>query len=179
MFANNYAGMVPPEILELIARRVRYYRIRADELDDLQQQIVPLLMEFRYDPAIANGASETTAMTAVIDNQIKVHKRSNRRHQRRIERMQTQVRESTTDPTVDLRLDMERTLMQLSPQDRAICQHLAQGHSTTDIAQRLNCCRATVDHAVRRVRQVFEEAGLQIWIDPNYAPNEAKTEEEK
>ncbi|MCL2645402.1 MAG: helix-turn-helix domain-containing protein [Phycisphaerales bacterium] len=178
MFANNYAGMVPPEVLELIARRVRYYRIRADEHDDLQQQIVPLLMEFRYDPAISNGASETTAMTAVIDNQIKVHRRANRRHQRRIERMQTQVRESTTDATADLRLDLKNAMTQLSEQDRVICQHLAQGHTTTDIAQRLNCCRATVDHAVWRIRKTFEDTGLKIWIDPNYTPNHTKTEEE-
>jgi len=175
MFANNYAEMVPPEVLELIARRVRYYRIRADEHDDLQQQIVPLLMEFRYDPAIANGASETTAMTAVIDNQIKVHRRANRRHQRRIERMQTQVRESTIDTTIDLRVDLKNTLSQLSPPDRTICQHLSQGHTTTDIAQLLNCCRATVDHAVWRIRRVFKDAGLQVWIDPNYKPNYAQT----
>ena len=175
MFTNNYAGMVPPEVLELITRRVRYHRIPPDELDDLQQQIVPLLIDFRYDPAIANGASETTAMVAVIDNQIKTHRRARRRYRRKIERFQMQTREPSTTPhdQVDLRLDLERVLAQLSERDRAICQQLGQGHTTTDIAQRLNCGRDTVDYAVWRLRKVFKDAGLQIWVDPNYKPNYA------
>jgi len=176
MFANNYAGMVPPEVLELITHRVRYHRIPPDELDDLQQQIVPLLMEFRYDPAVANGASETTAMVAVMDNQIKAHRRARRRYRRKIERFQMQTREPSTTPhtQVDLRMDLDRVLAQLSERDRAICQQLGQGHTTTDIAQRLDCGRDTVDYAVWRLRKVFKDAGLQIWIDPNYKPNYAK-----
>ena len=67
MIANSYVGMVQSEVPHLIISRARRYRVGRDEIDDLQQQIVPLLAGFRFDPARANGASPATAMTAVVD----------------------------------------------------------------------------------------------------------------
>jgi len=169
MFANDYAGMVPPEVLKLIARRAKYYRIPPDELDDLQQHLVPLMSEFRYDPAVANGASETTAMTAMIDNQIKEYRRTNRRYRQRIERFQNK----NVDPSVqpepsDLRLDLQSALRQLLPRDRKICELLSHGHAVKDIAKQLKCMRSTVVQAIPRIRKVFKDAGLQAWLDPDW-----------
>jgi len=112
-----------------------------------------------------------TAFTGIIDRQIKAHLRAKHRYQKKLERLQNRTRESSTTPhaQVDLRLDLERVLAQLSPRDRIICQHLSNGHTTTDIAQHLGCCRHAVDCAVQRIRQVFGKAGMQVWIDPNYA----------
>ena len=126
MIANSYVGMVQSEVPHLIISRARRYRVGRDEIDDLQQQIVPLLAGFRFDPARANGASPATAMTAVVDRQIKAHLRSKHRYQQRLERLQAMFgepgRDGTTAPMqvahsepVDLRIDLERTMSRFSP----------------------------------------------------------------
>jgi RNA polymerase sigma factor (sigma-70 family) len=175
MFSNNYAGIVPPEVLKLIASLAKRYRVPIDELDDLQQTIIPLLTEFRFDPAIANGATPLTAMTAVIDRQIKAYLRANRRHQKRLERIQNEnalkVANGMQSESPDLRLDLEQALLQLSENDRQICKALSQGETVTAIAEQLNCGRDTIMRAIARIRDVFESAGLQAWIDPNHQGN--------
>lgn len=179
MIANSYVGMVQPEVPRLIVSRARRLRVGRDEIDDLQQQIVPLLAGFRFDPARANGATPATAMTGVIDRQIKAHLRSKHRYQQRVERLQAMsgetARDGTITPTqvaqpepVDLRIDLERTMSRFSPRDREICQGLSHGLTVTAIAQQLGCGRDTIDRAVVRIRRVFEAAGLRAWIDPDY-----------
>lgn len=179
MIANSYVGMVQPEVPRLIVSRARRYRVGRDEFDDLQQQIVPLLAGFRFDPARANGATPATAMTGVIDRQIKAHLRSKHRYQQRVERLQAMsgpsARDGAITPTqvaqpepVDLRIDLERTMSRFSRRDREICRGLSHGLSVTAIARQLGCGRDTIDRAVVRIRQVFEAAGLRAWTDPDY-----------
>ena len=179
MIANSYVGMVQSEVPRLIVSRARRLRVGRDEIDDLQQQIVPLLAGFRFDPARANGATPATAMTGVIDRQIKAHLRSKHRYQQRVERLQAMsgdpARESTIAPTqvaqpepVDLRIDLERTMSRFSPRDREICQGLSHGLTVKAIAGQLGCGRDTIDRAVVRIRKVFEAAGLRAWIDSDY-----------
>lgn len=176
MLANSYIGMVQPEVPRLIVTRARRYRVGRDEIDDLQQQIVPLLADFRFDPARANGASPVTAMTALVDRQIKAHLRSRHRYLQRVERLQAMfgtpaegVATQLAQPEpVDLRIDLERTMSRFSPRDRKICQGLSHGLSVKAIAQQLSCGRDTIDRAVIRIRHVFEAAGLRAWIDPDY-----------
>lgn len=179
MVANSYVGMVQSEVPHLIISRARRYRVGRDEIDDLQQQIVPLLAGFRFDPARSNGASPATAMTAVVDRQIKAHLRSKHRYQQRLLRLQAVSGEAGRNGTTaltqvarsepaDLRIDLERTMSRFSPRDREICQGLSHGLTITAIAQQLGCGRDTVDRAVIRIRRMFEAAGLRAWIDPDY-----------
>jgi RNA polymerase sigma factor (sigma-70 family) len=179
MLANSYVGIVQPEVPRLIAKRARRFHVSRDDIDDLQQQIVPLLTRFRFDPSRANGATCATALTGVIDRQIKAYLRSKHRYQRRVERLQTlsgnRVGESTIsseqatppEPT-DLRIDLERTMSSFSPRDREICQGLGHGLTVKAIAAQLGCGRDTVTRAVARIRRRFEAAGLRAWIDPDY-----------
>lgn len=69
MFDNSYDGVLDDWKLKLITRRARRMGFRDFELDDAQQQTVLALLHFRFDPARANGACESTAVTAVIDRQ--------------------------------------------------------------------------------------------------------------
>src|SRR5690606_23534322 len=73
MLANSYSGIVEKEVSRLVVSRARRLRVSGDEIDDLQQQIVPKLAAFEYDAAKSNGASRSTALTGVIDRQIKAH----------------------------------------------------------------------------------------------------------
>lgn len=46
MLANSYVGIVEQEVPRLVVSRARRLRISGDEIDDLQQQIVPKLAAF-------------------------------------------------------------------------------------------------------------------------------------
>lgn len=181
MLANSYSGIVEQEVSRLVVSRARRLHVSGDEIDDLQQQIVPKLAAFEYDAAKSNGASRSTALTGVIDRQIKAHLRAKRRYQKRIQRLQTMSNsasarfvwpEHVTRPEpVDLRMDLAAAMERLSERDQIICRSLGEGHTVKAIAERLGCCRDTVSRAILRIRQVFTQAGLRVWIDPDYSPN--------
>lgn len=184
MLANRYTGIVESTIERLIVSRARRLRIAADEIDDLQQKIVPMLAEFQFDEARSNGATPRTVMTAMIDRQLKAHLRAKRRYDDRIERVRQTSRSqagisatwpnrvSTSDP-VDLKLDLENATAALSERDRRICHGLSRGETQKSIAERLGIGRDTVARAILRIRAAFTAAGLQAWIDPDYQPRAA------
>lgn len=178
MLANSYCGIVEPNVPRLVVSRARRLRISGDEIDDLQQQIVPKLATFEYDPAKANGATLNTVLTVVVDRQILAHLRAKRRHEQRVERLRAMSDlassrfawpEQVAKPEpVDLRMDIAAAMDRLDERDRAICHRLGEGHTIKAIAEHVGCCRDTVSRAILRIRQVFTEAGLREWIDPDH-----------
>jgi DNA-binding CsgD family transcriptional regulator len=64
----------------------------------------------------------------------------------------------------DLKLDVQLAVEALSPQDRAICAALSQGHSIAQIARDLGCDRYIVRCAVRDIRSRFQAIGLEGWL---------------
>lgn len=177
MLSNNYTGMVEPRVARLIVSRARRLHLRRDEIDDLQQQLVPTLASFRFDETRSNGASPTTALTSVVDRQIRAYLRAKRRYRKRLERLHAQPARYATriigrhvpapPEPVDLRLDLEATMARLSERDRAICRLLGEGWAVQSIAEQLGCDRSTVSRAILRIRQQFIAAGLKAWIDPD------------
>ncbi len=180
MLPNRYTGMVEPKVARLIVSRARRMRLRPDEIDDVQQQLVPTLASFEFDEARSNGASRTTALTSVIDRQIKAYLRSRRRYRKRLARIHANpgryatrilARHIPAPPEpVDLRLDLEAAMERLSERDRAICRLLGDGWAVQPIAEQIGCDRETVSRAIVRIRETFIAAGLQAWVDPNHEP---------
>jgi RNA polymerase sigma factor (sigma-70 family) len=179
MLSNRYTGIVEPSIARLIASRARRLRIAQDEIDDVQQQIVPKLAEFQFDPARSNGATLKTALTSVIDRQLKAHLRAKRRYRDRINRATSASRalasgrpvwpnQVAQPEPVDLRMDLADAMAQLSERDRVVCEGLSKGLTIKAIAQHLGCGRDTVNRAIVRIRDIFSAAGLKAWIDPDY-----------
>lgn len=176
MFANSYVGIVEPEVTRLIVRHARRLRIHGDEIDDLQQQIVPQLAGFHFDVARSNGASLTTALTSVIDRQVKAYLRAKHRYRKRLYRLHAMCTAGLRcddfveqpEPT-DLRMDLRAAMEPLSQRDRAICQFLSEGLSIKAIAKQLRCGRDTIGRAILRIRDQFIAAGLKAWVDPNDA----------
>lgn len=179
MHNNRYTDVVDPKIARLIVSRARRMRIRHDEIDDLQQRIVPMLAEFRFDASRSNGAAHSTVMTAVIDRQLLLHLRAKRRYAKHLQSMCSRSRallsgrpiwphHVTPPEPVDLRLDVENAKGALCERDRQICDALSHGETQKAIAQRLGIGRDTVACAIRRIRDVFTTAGLKAWIDPDY-----------
>lgn len=180
MLPNRYTGMVEPKLARLIVSRARRMHLRPDEIDDLQQQLVPTLASFEFDEDRSNGASLTTALTSVIDRQIKAHLRAKRRYRKRLARIHANpgryatrvVARSIPAPPepLDLRLDLQEAMAKLSERDREICRLLSEGWAVKPIARELGCDRDTVNRAIVRIRETFIAAGLQAWVDPNHEP---------
>lgn len=177
MLANSYTGMVESNVTRLIVSRARRLHLSGDEIDDLQQQIVPKVARFQFDAQRSNGASHTTALTSVIDRQVKTYLRTRRRYRRRIQLLSAEpgryatrlmgCHEAAPPEPVDLRLDLEAAMARLSQRDREICRLLSEGWAVLPIAKRLHCGRDTIGRAIARIRQTFIAAGLRAWVDPN------------
>jgi len=171
MYKNNYANLLSQWKVDLIKRRGLRMGFRRDEIDDLQQQIVPHLLRFTFDPAKANGASEKTALTALIDRQLKAISRAQARYRRHVEQpLQDFETDEETPPSAifyepsDMVLDVQLTVAALSPRERAICTALSEGRPLSEIAQLLQCDWHTVQSDIQNIRTRFENLGMQGWI---------------
>lgn len=178
MHTNSYAGIVEPNVSQIVACRAARLEIPQEEIADLQQQIVPKLAAFKFDVTRSNGASRTTVLTSVIDRQIRAYLRAKRRYRLRVERTRlVSGRGSRALPTQwitmpepgDLRMDLEVAMTNLAERDRKICFALSRGQTHKAIAEQLGCARETVGTAVKRIRRAFIAAGMKAWIDPHVA----------
>ncbi len=147
--------------------RARAFRrgFRGAELDDVQQEIAIEAMTFEFRPDRANGATETTALTAMIDRRLAMARRRERRYQRRLDHVRESVpRGPFTEPSCEGRmasvLDVRAAVASLGPVDREICWALADGESIDAIARRLGCGWHTVKRRVDCLRERFCQMGL-------------------
>ena len=79
MYRNSYDGVLEPWKLELINRRTRQRGLRDDDFLDMQQLLVLEVLKFEFDPDKSNGATETTALTALIDRRLAMMRRGEQR----------------------------------------------------------------------------------------------------
>jgi RNA polymerase sigma factor (sigma-70 family) len=172
MFRNTYEGVVDRWKVDLIRERARRWGFRREDLEDAEQEIILDVADFRFDAAKSNGATERTALTAIIDHRLCTLLRSKRRYQQHVAKAAAQVAmddeplaaSTNSSPNGDLVLDMQEAVAALPDFERAICQSLALGHSLTEIAAQLGCSRHAVGKAVARIRLRFESLGLGDWI---------------
>lgn len=138
-------------------------------MDDAQQEIAIEVMAFRFRPEKSNGASEATAVTAVIDRRLSMIRRRQRRYRQRFEARDHPLMASGAEedpaepPTVarfDLLADIRAILARLRPEDRELCLRLADGMSIDAIAAQLGCGWHTVRRRIDRLRAEFERQGF-------------------
>lgn len=171
MYENDYATVISHWKVALIRRRARRMGFRQDELPDVQQQIVLAMNAFRYDPARANGASEKTALTSLVDRQLNTLRRAKTRRERLVSPIEGDQKDIAecgsgreSQCTVAIVIDVREVVSRLPAQDRSICDALSMGQSIDEIARNLGCSWHTVKHRVERLRQHFEQVGLDGWI---------------
>jgi len=155
-----YEGMLDRWKVRLALRRARRMGFRDDELDDVMQELALTLAGVEYDPANANGATEMTVLTAVIDRQLRKMRRADGRRQWHEERASLFGDETYDDADVKRRLDVETVVGMLDQRQRRVCDLLSRGHSKSAIARELGCEWHTVDRIVREIRRRFEEHGF-------------------
>ena len=155
--------------LELIRARAFRRGLRDGELDDALQEIAIEVMSFRFQPERSNGASEVTAVMAVIDRRLSMIRRRQRRYRQRFEvrdhaLMASGAKEEPAEPPTDSRFDLladiRAILARLLPEDRELCLRLADGMSIDAIAAQRGCGWHTVRRRIDRLRAEFERQGF-------------------
>lgn len=162
MCRNSYEGVLEAWKVDLATRRARQRGWRGHDLDDALQEVIVELLAFRYDPARSNGASEATAVTAVIDNRLAMMCRAEMRYRQRWTRFQEEAERHAEEKieSTDLAYKVREALETLSPLQRRISEALGQGQTVSEIAKDLGRSRRAVRDEIFRIRRSFESMGL-------------------
>lgn len=158
MFANTYEGVLEKWKVRLIGRRARRMGFRGCDLDDVQQQVALALLDFQFDQS--SGASEKTAVTAVIDRQLAMIRRGEGREKQRLEVAKERCEESYDMTETVLSLDVDGAVRSLPPLDQQICRGLSLGSSISQLAATLGISWHTARAHVEAIRRHFEQLGL-------------------
>jgi len=166
MHTNQYTDIVDPWKLDLLRVRARRLNFDTHDLQEAEQELVPVLMAFSFDHAKANGATERTALTCVIDNRLKNRVRSSARYAHHLAGARGATRDEAIDTTDRelLRIDVRDAVAKLPDRERDICHGLLDGESIHEIAKRLGCTWHTVRRALDGVRERFVASGLDAWL---------------
>lgn len=158
---------------DLIVIRARRFGLHGSDVDDAIEEIILDVIGFCFDPTRSNGASERTALIALIDNRLKEQRRKHRRYDTHLRRAAAElrnVRPAASDASRLIRAslmaaDVCDAIQRLSPFDQAVCAGLAQDHSVNRIARELGCGWKRVATAEARIRAKFESWDLDQWLE--------------
>ncbi len=155
-----YDGVLEKWKIKLALRRARRMGFREDQLDDVIQELVIILMDIEYDVQRANGASEKTMLTSVIDLQLYKMRRSNYRRECLEQSVALSGDETYDNADLERRADVQAVVAKMDDQQRHVCELLSQGCSKSVIAEKLGCGWETVERIVNDIRNQFEEQGF-------------------
>jgi len=167
---NSYEGAFEAWKTRLAISRIKALGFPKGDWPDIMQDLAVVILEFDYDPNHDNGASEQTALYAVINRHLLFLMRRRYRNRRGFEQYLRSlgIREDGTyvgsDPCIEVNLalgmDVERALWSLSEFDRAVAHSLTEGLSKAAMSRKLGCQWNTIHKAMRRIREHFEELGI-------------------
>lgn len=161
----DYDGVAEPWKVDLIITRAKFMGFRCDEIEDVQQELILDVMNFRYEIAKSNGATETTALIALIDNRLKKLVRTQARYRALVEQYRQEAQRSYEPIAgIERAIDVRNVVESLTEREREVCRALGLGFTRHNIAKILGCGWHTVNRIVCRIRQRFEECGLDAWM---------------
>ncbi|MFO0915328.1 MAG: hypothetical protein U0795_20365 [Pirellulales bacterium] len=160
MRGNSYEGVLETWKLKVIRQRARRMGMNGNDLDDALQQVVMVLMHFRFDAERADGASERTAVTAVIDRQLKMMRRRETRAHQRVESLQEGYVDSYEDRQPELSVDVRGILEALPALDQKICDCVAAGMSIRQMSEMFGMSWHSMEARIESIRNCFERRGL-------------------
>ena len=156
----SYDGVLERWKIKLALRRARRMGFRDDELDDVIQDLVISLMDIKYDSDRANGASEKTMLTSVIDQQLYKMRRLNYRRVCLEQSVALCGDETYDNSDIERHMEVESVVDTMDEQQRRVCELLSRGCNFWKIAQELDCSWHTVAMIVSDIRAQFEEHGF-------------------
>jgi len=167
---KQYEGAFDGWKARLALSRLKAMGFPKRDWPDLMQELAILIIKFDYDPNHANGATEQTALYAAINRHLLFLMRGRCRDRQRFDRYLRSlgIHEDGTyvgpEPCIEvdyaLSMDVERGIAGLSQFDQAVAKGLAAGMTKAGVARKLGCEWNTVNKAVRRIREHFEEMGI-------------------
>lgn len=167
---NWYKGAFEAWKARLAISRIKAMGFPKRDWADLMQDLAVVILKFNYDPDHANGATEQTALYAVINRHLLYRMRRRYRDRQGFEQYLRSLGihedgsfvgpEPCAKVDYALGMDIERALLGLSKFDRAVAHGLAEGMSKVALAQKLGCEWNTIHKAVGRIQQAFLDAGL-------------------
>ena len=163
MDTNNYEGFIEQWKADLIVARARRMGFRPDEISDVQQQIIFDVAAFCFD-ATKSKACEATALVGLIDNKLKQMCRTMKRYRLRLDRLREEPIPNPDFEDTQKLLDIRDAVAALSERERVVCKALSEGCSKREIAKTLHCGWHTVDRLMLRIREHFEEIGLDGYL---------------
>ncbi len=152
--------------LALVRSRAVRFGIKQHDLEDAVQEIALYLLEFKTDPANANGASESTILTGAIDLRLKQWLRTKQRYQNMVSRcgaMLPSEEELLTESSIDASdtaMDVSDALATLSELEQRVAQMLSEGQTPYSIADELGVGRRAVNAAIEVIRERLSQAGF-------------------
>ena len=155
-----YDGVLEKWKIKLALKRARRMCFREDELDDVIQELVITILDIEYDADRANGASEKTMLTSVIDLQLYKMRRSNYRRECLEQSVSLGGDETYDNSDIERRADVATVVAKMDTQQRRVCELLSQGCSKLAIAEKLGCNWYIVEQIVSDIREQFEEHGF-------------------
>ncbi len=164
MLFNHYEGCVEQWKMDLVAKRASLFGFQEEDISDIQQELVLKLMEFKYAADKANGAKESTALQRVIDNELKMKIRSQKRNAERMEALRCFTELAQTPLNIYLTADIQNALFCLPKLQRQICIDLSKGCTTAEIAHLLKISQRTVQRHIRKIAHYFRTIGLDRWL---------------
>jgi len=164
MRVSDYDGVVEAWKVELALRRAKRKGFRRHDLEDAMQMLVLVMLDFKYDPARANGLSEKQALSGLIDRRLIDAVRNNRRHD-------CQVSDENIDKKVDprsnsheIRAELSEAITKFDSVDRTIYEGLGNGLTIQELAEQMNCGWHTIMRRVENIRDILRERGLEEGI---------------
>lgn len=159
------------EKLNLIKSRARRMGFRRHDLEDAVQEVMLAVLEFEFDEEKSNGATETTALTTVIERRLKLLKRSQHRYADLLERATDRLAGDCGD-CQEGPVDQDQTGEQLEQAEVSACladldeetQHIArllmEGQTPNAIADELGMGWQRVTRLISVIRERLEAAGF-------------------
>ena len=165
-----YEGVIETWKAQLALYRIQAMKFPKSDWPDLMQELVILIMGFNYDPANSKGASERTALFAVINRHLLFVMRGRKRDEENFERYLESLGVKPDgsyegplqyqEPESFLYLDVQQTVQGLSEFDKRVAKELADGSRRIDIAEKFECDWKVINKSVQRIKAHFEEHGL-------------------
>ncbi len=164
--------------------RKQWKCLRLEEFDDLLQEYLTYwhFSKDDYDPLA--GANKRTFMSRVLEHKIKRHIEKLTAGKRKADcvSLNDPISNEEDAPTyldrlsedesqasnlhIELKIDISRTLKELTPQQRELCRLLGEGGlNIKEASEALNIPRGTVYEDIKRIKGIFEMAKLNEYIE--------------
>ena len=160
------------EKLNLIKTRARLMGFRRHDLEDAVQEVMLEVLEFKYEPEKSNGATETTALTTVIDRKLVSLTRVNRRYLGLIDRVTQRLaaecqggengpfQEDHAGEVLVTGATVTAALDGLDTETMQVARLLMEGQTQNAIAEELGMGWQRVARLTGIIRERLEESGI-------------------